>query len=180
METLNRRHPATVDRFQTVRELRREREAAQLDRFLADTDPLLIASGRIASSREDEVMHPVISLQQWAGRRQVRPKVKFLVTCCPVATPPPSGRSVPLLRAAMEWIEARLADGSVETTYLFPNRGGIAIMEAESRAALMELLLEYPAYSLYTWEVQILADWRTGLENVVRCFEILHGGPAEP
>ncbi|HEX4499504.1 MAG TPA: hypothetical protein VIE43_27780 [Thermoanaerobaculia bacterium] len=175
METLNRRNPAAVDRFQLVRELRSEREAAQLDRFLADTDPLLIAS-----SCEDEVMHPVISLQQWAGRRQVRPKVKFLVTCRPVPTPPPAGRSVPLLRAAMEWIEARLADGSVETTYLFPNRGGIAIMEAESRAALMELLVEYPAYSLYTWEVQILADWRTGLENVVHCFEILHGGPAEP
>jgi hypothetical protein len=188
METLNRRNPAAVDRFQLVRETRREREAAQLDRFLADTDPLLIASNRIASRREDEVMHPVmspvmhpvISLQQWAGRRQVRPKVKFLVTCCPVPTPPPPGRSVPLLRAAMEWIEARLADGSVEATYLFPNRGGIAIMEAESRAALMEMLVEYPAYSLYTWEVQILADWRTGLENVVRCFEILHGGPAEP
>jgi hypothetical protein len=180
METLNRRTSAPVDRFQSVRELRRERETAQLDRFLADTDPLLIASCRIAPRREDEGMHPVVSLQQWAGRRKLRPKVKFLVTCCPVPAPPSPGRSVPLLRAAMQWIEARLADGSVETTYLFPNRGGIAIMEAESRAALMDLLAEYPAYSLYTWEVQILADWRTGLENVLRCFEILHGGPAEP
>jgi hypothetical protein len=174
METMNRSSPASVKRFQRVRELRRERETAQLDRFLADTDPLLIAS-----NREDEVIHPVISLQQWAGRRQVRPKVKFLVTCRPIPNPLPPERSVILLRAAMEWIEARLADGSMEATYLFPNRGGIAIMEAETRAELMELLLEYPAYPLYTWEVQLLADWRTGLENVMHCFEILLGGTAE-
>jgi hypothetical protein len=157
-----------------VRDLRSAREAAQLDRFLADTDPLLIAS-----LRDQEEVCPVVSLQQWAGRRQVPQKVKFLVTCRPIPNPLSPERSVVLLRAAMDWIEARLADGSVEATYLFPNRGGVAIMEAESRAALMELLREYPAYPLYTWEVQILADWRTGLENVLRCFEILHGGPAE-
>jgi hypothetical protein len=189
MENMKRINPAAGKRFQRVRELHSAREAAQLDRFLADTDPLLIAS-----NCEREVAPPVTSLRQWAScrPRESRPmrlvemdrpagrRVKFLVTCCPSLTPPPPERSVVLLRAAIDWIEARLADGSMETTYLFPNRGGIAIMHADSHEELMELLLSYPAYPLYTWEVQILADWRTGFENVMRFLEVSHGGPAEP
>jgi hypothetical protein len=191
MENMKRIHPAPGKRFQRVRELHSAREAAQLDRFLADTDPLLIASN---CEEKVALAPPITCLRQWAGCRppETRPMrilerdrpagrtVKFLVTCCPSLTPPPPERSVVLLRAAIEWIEARLADGSMETTYLFPNRGGIAIMHADSHEELMELLLSYPAYPLYTWEVQVLADWRTGFENVMRFLEVSHGGPAEP
>jgi hypothetical protein len=203
MENMKRIHPAPGQRFQRVRELHSAREAAQLDRFLADTDPLLIASN---CEEEVALAQPVTSLRQWNGCRlpatrpltvveeaagesrgelpeedlQAGPTVKFLVTCRPTPKPPPPERSVALIRAAMDWIEARLADGAMEITYLFPNRGGIAIMHADSHEGLMELLLSYPAYSLYTWEVQVLADWRTGFENVMRFLEISHGGPAEP
>jgi muconolactone delta-isomerase len=174
MGTTNPSKPAPAERFQRVQELRSAREAARLDRFLADSDPLLIAP------RNDEPeICPVVSLRQWAGRRQVLPKSKFLVTCRPIPGPVPLKRSVDVLRAAMDWIEARLADGSMESTYLFPDCGGIAIMEADSRGALMRLLSGHPAYPFYTWDIQVLADWRTGLENVMRCFEILHGGPVE-
>ena len=201
MEKMTRGNPASGQRFQRVRELHHAREAAQLDRFLADTDPLLIAS-----LCEEEAVRPVISMRQWIGLRPAKSRpaparesslggscgelaaqeltesraVKFLVTCRPSQTPPAPERCVVLIRAAMEWIEARLADGSMETTYLFPNRGGIAIMHAESHEALMELLLDYPAYPLYTWEVQVLADWRPGFENVVRFLEVAQDGPPEP
>jgi hypothetical protein len=202
MENMTRGNPASGQRFQRVRELHHAREAAQLDRFLADTDPLLIAS-----LCEEEAIRPVISMRHWIGCRpsKARPAVaaresslggsrdelartdpaesravKFLVTCRPSPTPPSPERCVVLIRAAMDWIEARLADGSMETTYLFPNRGGIAILHAESQEALMELLLDYPAYPLYTWEVQVLADWRPGFENVVRFLEVAQDGPPEP
>jgi hypothetical protein len=175
MGTTNPSNPAPTQRFQRVQELRSEREAAQLDRFLADSDPLLIAAPR----RDEREVCPVVSLQQWAGRRQVLPKAKFLVTCHPISGPLPLESTVDLLRAAVDWIEARLADGSMESTYLFPDCGGVAIMEADSRGALMKLLAGYPAYPFYAWDVKVLADWRTGLENVLHCFEILHGGPVE-
>lgn len=97
--------------------------------------------------------------------------MKYLVTCRPCPTEPPPERAIALIKAATEWIEDRLADGSMETTYLFPDRGGIAIMDAESHEELMEMLVGYPAFPLYTWEVQALVDWRWGFTNVLRFLE---------
>jgi hypothetical protein len=64
--------------------------------------------------------------------------MKFLVTCRPVAPlPVPPEQAIPLIEAAVTWYEAQLAAGDLECAYLFPDRGGIAILEAESTDHLM-------------------------------------------
>ena len=108
MEKMKRIDPASGQRFQRVRELHQTREAAQLDRFLADSNPLLLAS-----LCTEEAVQPVVSMRQWIGLRpgKARPAparqpslggsrgellaqeptesraVKFLVTCRPSQTP---------------------------------------------------------------------------------------------
>ena len=97
--------------------------------------------------------------------------MKYLLTCRPIEEAAPPREAVAKIRASMEWIEARLADGSMESTYLFPERGGIAIMNADSHDDLMKLLLDYPALTLYQWDIRPLADWRTGFETVIKLLE---------
>jgi hypothetical protein len=97
--------------------------------------------------------------------------MKYLVTCRPAPTTIPPERVIAMTRVAMDWIEARLADGSMETTYVFPHRGGIAIMEAGSPEELMRMLHGYPLYPVFTWEVQALCDWRQGFENVIELLQ---------
>ncbi|HSF42908.1 MAG TPA: muconolactone Delta-isomerase family protein [Thermoanaerobaculia bacterium] len=102
--------------------------------------------------------------------------MKYLVTCHPTQYPMEPARAAGMIQAAVRWIEDRLADGSMETTYLFPNRGGIAIMEAGSHEHLMEMLLGYPAFPLYTWDVQPLCDWRAGFAQVTAMLGRASGG----
>lgn len=94
--------------------------------------------------------------------------MKFLITCRPLTpTPLPVEQAIARIEAAVAWCETRLAAGTLETTYLFPDRGGFAVLEAASAGHLMETLLAYPAYPLYTWQVQPLIEWRTGFERIL-------------
>ena len=94
--------------------------------------------------------------------------MKFLVTCRPVAPlPVPPEQAIPLIEAAVAWYEAQIAAGGLECAYLFPDRGGIAVLEAASADHLMKTLLAYPAYRLYHWAVQPLVEWRTGFEGLL-------------
>jgi muconolactone delta-isomerase len=64
-----------------------------------------------------------------------------------------------LLQAAKEWNLARLADGTFESVYGFAaGRGGVAIVNVESHAQLMKLLLSSPMFHYVDYEVQPLCD----------------------
>jgi hypothetical protein len=106
--------------------------------------------------------------------------MKFLLTCRPAPQPPVDpAQAVGLIEAATAWTEAHLASGVLECSYLFPDRGGIAIVEAASPEDLMDILLGYPAYPLYSWAVQPLVDWRTGLARVLSHLRDAAGRPAD-
>jgi len=94
--------------------------------------------------------------------------VKFLVTCRPAAPlPVPPEQAIHMVEAAVAWYEAQLASGAMECAYLIPDRGGIAVLEAESADHLLKTLLAQPAYPLYHWAVQPLVEWRTGFDGVL-------------
>jgi hypothetical protein len=79
----------------------------------------------------------------WLRTRRDAPKggaTKFLVTAKPVPLPPPTDT----VRAAQEWIQAKLADGTLSAVYGFPGGGRCRIGEYDSHEQLMDLLMEYP------------------------------------
>ncbi len=94
--------------------------------------------------------------------------MKYLVKCEPKDMVPVSAeRMATLIERAIEWIEARLADGSMDCNYVLPGRGGVIVMNADSHEDLLESLLGYPLYPAFQWDVQPLCDWRRSFDSLL-------------
>jgi hypothetical protein len=89
-------------------------------------------------------------------------EMKYLVNATPGPLPP----SPEQFDAALEWIEARLADETFDCIYGFLEGGGIAVTNAADNAALLERMTEYPLYGLVQWDVKPLLEFREGDELV--------------
>jgi hypothetical protein len=89
--------------------------------------------------------------------------MKFLITgksiAFPGITPTPPDVMHSLNLAAREYVKERLEDGSIECHYIFPDGGGFTIANADSHEQVMDMLLGYPLYPMFTWEVKVLCDW---------------------
>lgn len=94
--------------------------------------------------------------------------MKYLVRCeLKDLIPTPADRLAELTGKAVEWIEARLADGGMDCNYVFPGHGGIAIFNADSHEDLLEMLLDYPLHHAFHWDVQPLCDWRRSFDALL-------------
>ncbi len=88
--------------------------------------------------------------------------MKYLVTATPGPLPP----SPEQLDAAMDWLDGKLGDGSFDCLYGFLEGGGTSIVNAESHAAVLELMTEYPLYGMVVWDVKPLLAFREGIDKV--------------
>jgi hypothetical protein len=90
--------------------------------------------------------------------------MKFLVTITPRRLQmPPAG----MMEAAKGWINARLADKTLDCCYGFTTGGGFSIINADSPEKLAQLLLEYPGYMGADWNVEPLCDINKNLDQVI-------------
>jgi len=98
--------------------------------------------------------------------------MKFLVTTTPrrLQIPP-----VALLEAAKAWINARLADKTMDCIYGFTTGGGICVMNADSPEKIAQLLMEYPAYMGSDWKVDPLCDINSNLDQAIAMIKRLAG-----
>ena len=77
-----------------------------------------------------------------------------------------------LLQAAKEWTKARLADGSMDCSYIFADtQGGFAISNADSHEELMDRLMGYPLWAFFTWEVKALGDSGPQFDRLVAFYQ---------
>jgi cephalosporin-C deacetylase-like acetyl esterase len=90
--------------------------------------------------------------------------MKFLVTTTPrrLQVPP-----LALIEASKAWINARLADKTMDCCYGFTTGGGITILNADSAEKVARLLLDYPGYMLSDWKVDALCDINQTLDSVI-------------
>ena len=89
--------------------------------------------------------------------------MKFLITTTPRRLQlPPAG----MIDAAKSWLNARLADKTMDCCYGFITGGGMAVMNGNSHEAIATLLMEYPAYMANDWHVQPLCDINHSLDQV--------------
>ena len=71
------------------------------------------------------------------------------------------------MEAARAWINARLADKTMDCCYGFMTGGGVSIMNADSAEEVAQLLMEYPAYMGSDWKVDPLCDINKNLDQVM-------------
>jgi len=106
--------------------------------------------------------------------------MKFLILVKPLPGAPRPENPVALLQASKEWMNARLADGSVDCAYkVIGSKQGIdsvAIANADSHEALAELVLSFPAYALCDLEILPLSDLNRFLEMVIEITQKSMGG----
>ena len=88
----------------------------------------------------------------------------FLVTTTPrrLQVPP-----LALMEAAKAWINARLADKTMDFCYGFTTGGGVCIINADSGENIAQLLMEYPAYMVADWKVDALCDINKNLDQAI-------------
>ena len=82
------------------------------------------------------------------------------------ATPGPLPPSPEQLDTAIDWLQAKLDDGTFDCIYGLLEGGGFSIANADSHAAVLELMTDYPLFGLVTWEVQPLLEFREGLDTL--------------
>jgi hypothetical protein len=88
--------------------------------------------------------------------------MKYQVTATPGPLPP----SPEQFDATLDWLQAKLEDGTFDCLYGFLEGGGVSIANADSHADLLELMAEYPLYGLVVWDTRPLLAFREGADTV--------------
>ena len=76
----------------------------------------------------------------------------------------PPGMIADLLAAQKDWLNARIADGTVEVGYGIVGGGGIGVVNVESHEEMHEQLVSSPAFPITDYDVRALADLNTTME----------------
>jgi len=88
--------------------------------------------------------------------------MKYCVTARPGLLPP----SPEQFDAALEWLRARLDDGTFDCLYGFLEGGGFSVANAPSHKEALDLMAEYPLYGMVEWEVRPVLDFGEGMDTV--------------
>ena len=88
--------------------------------------------------------------------------MKYFVSATPGPMPPPPEQ----LDAAIEWLEAKLDDGTFDCVYGFLEGGGFSIANTDSHRAALDLMADYPLFGMVTWDVRPLLEFKEGLDTV--------------
>jgi hypothetical protein len=96
--------------------------------------------------------------------------MKYLIFAKPGDTPIPMEQGAALLQAGREFINGKLADGSLDIAYNVIGGGGLGISNAETYEELLSTLLEYPLYPFFKWEITPLLDMNASLDQYIEYY----------
>jgi hypothetical protein len=97
--------------------------------------------------------------------------MKYLVTARPGTTTIKLKYGASVFKAAKQWADARLADGTFECHYGFSDLGALAIVNADSHEALLDGILDCPVYPFFDWQAEALCDWQHTYDKNIAYFE---------
>ena len=97
--------------------------------------------------------------------------MKFLVTGLPGTRSMPVEQAADLLRASHAWLKEKLADGTMDSTYNLFGGGGIGIVNAASNEEVLSMLLAYPLYPYFIWEVEPLLDFEATYKSYISYYQ---------
>jgi hypothetical protein len=97
--------------------------------------------------------------------------MKFLIISKPLAGAPPREDPVATLTAAKQYLNALLADGTLECLYITPDGGGVAIGDVESVEELWEKNSAYPLSQQLHSEFYPLLDHEHYYDTLIRKYQ---------
>ena len=97
--------------------------------------------------------------------------MKYLITAKPGTTPIPREEWVDLLQVALEWTKVKLSDGTLDFAYNIIGGDGFGIGNAKSHEEILALLLEYPLYPYFGWEVKPILSMEENLKQYIEFYK---------
>jgi hypothetical protein len=88
--------------------------------------------------------------------------MKYYVAARPGPMPP----SPEQFDAAIEWLDAKVQDGTFDCIFGFMEGGGFSVLNAGSHREVLDVMAEYPLFGLVTWDVQPLLEFKEGIDTV--------------
>jgi len=88
--------------------------------------------------------------------------MKYYVAARPGPMPP----SPEQFDAAIEWLDAKVQDGTFDCIFGFMEGGGFSVLNADSHREVLDVMAEYPLFGLVTWDVQPLLEFKEGIDTV--------------
>jgi hypothetical protein len=82
------------------------------------------------------------------------------------ARPGPMPPSPEQFDAAIEWLDAKVQDGTFDCIFGFMEGGGFSVLNANSHREVLDVMAEYPLFGLVTWDVQPLLEFKEGIDTV--------------
>lgn len=97
--------------------------------------------------------------------------MKYLVIANPSLNPIPMDQAVNIYNAAIAWTDEKLKNGKIDCNYVYVGGGGFSIGNANSQEELFDVLLSYPLYPFFNWEVKPLVDWKHAENSVIEFYK---------
>jgi muconolactone delta-isomerase len=103
--------------------------------------------------------------------------MKFLILVKPHIGAPAPENPIAVYEAAKEYLNAMLADGTLDCVYQFVNgREAMSIGNADSHEEMWEKLTAYPLYPSQEYEVHALVDVNYAFDKSIERLQKMIGG----
>ncbi len=100
--------------------------------------------------------------------------MKYMVTTTPRPLPPPPE----MFDAAMEWLEGKIDDGTLDCVYGFLEGGGFSVANVDSHKDAFELMTDYPLFGMVDWQIRPLMEFGEERETIRAKLEEAHAAMA--
>lgn len=101
--------------------------------------------------------------------------MKYLIVAKPGTTPIPQDQGAELLQAGLDYINAKLAEGGLDSAFNIMGGGGLGISNANTHEEVLSQLLEYPLYPFFSWEITPLLDMEESLKQYIAFYKAISG-----
>jgi hypothetical protein len=88
--------------------------------------------------------------------------MKYFISATPGSMPPTPEQ----FDAAIDWLERKLGDGTLECAFGFLEGGGFGVGNANSHREVLDLMASYPLFGLVTWDVRPVLDFKEGIDTI--------------
>ena|SRR5262245_33614303 len=82
------------------------------------------------------------------------------------ATPGPMPPTPDQFDTAIDWLSAKVDDGTFDCVFGFIEGGGFGVANVNSHLEALELMAQYPLFGLVTWDVRPLLEFNEGLDTI--------------